>query len=66
VVTAVQTSDLTIFIPVNVSAQGDQDPYSAIFWVMTSFCLVGQSQSFVQNNNVNFIFIVLQNSSLSE
>jgi hypothetical protein len=52
-VTAVQTSNLTVFIPVNVPAQGDQDPYIAIFWVMTSFSLVGQSHSFVQNNNVN-------------
>jgi hypothetical protein len=48
----IQTSNLTIFIPVNVPAHGVQNPYIAIFWVMTSFSLVGQSQSFVQNNNV--------------
>lgn len=41
------------FFPVNVPAQGDQDPYIAIFCVTTSFSLVGQSKSFVQNNNVN-------------
>jgi len=45
VVTAVQTLNLTIFIPVNVPAHTDQDPYIAIFWVMTSFSLVGQPQS---------------------
>jgi len=41
-----------IFIPVHVPAHGDQDPHIAIFWVITSFSLVGQSHSFVQNNNV--------------
>ena len=65
-VTAVQTSNPTIFITVNVPAKGDQDPYITIFWVMASFNLVGQSQSFVQNKNFNCIFMFLQNSSLSK
>jgi len=33
VITAIQTSNLIIFIPVNVPAHGDQDPYIAIFWL---------------------------------
>ena len=65
-VTAIETSNLTICISVNVPTHADQDPHIATFWVMTSFSLVGHSQIFIQNNNVNLIFMVLQNSSLSK